>query len=422
MVSDLDTIKNILMDSDTFIKLNQSKQFKRIISLDKNIAVVDGDEWKRHKKVVNPAFKRGWDIKIFIKVGIKAINYMKKNGNDFELIKLLKNSTLDSLGLSIFDVDFNSIEDENCEISTLYVNFIKGINNIWFLLFPFLDNLPIPSRIQLKKDTDRFCQLLKDLINGKREQIKKYGVDNVKSSLLTMLIQSSDDNNSISDGLTDEEIISDVIVFFIAGHDTTAHTLSSILYYLSKDQDIQNKLRDEIIHVLGERSKNINEDIQITQEDLNKMKYLEAVINEGMRILPVASIITRQVAKDYYFNNEIQFKKGQPLLLNLALAMNNETKFKHPEEFNPNRFLIQNEKEEIQIDKKLTKDMIGFSVGPRMCIGNQFSLLEQKVFLILILLKFNVELPQDSIHCKHPILPALGISSPKDLKLNFIPI
>ncbi|KAI9297747.1 cytochrome P450 [Neoconidiobolus thromboides FSU 785] len=357
MVSDLDTIKTILMDSDNFIKLNQFKQFKRIVSLDQNIAVVDGEEWKRHKRVINPAFKRGRDINIFIKAGFKMINYMKKDENNFKLIDVLKNSTLDSL--------------------------------------------------------------VENLINEKREQIKKCGIDNVKLSLLTMLIQSSDNDHSTFNGLTDEEITSDVILLFIAGHNTTAHTLSCLLYFLSKNQDIQNRLRDEIIHVLGVKAKNINEDIKITHEELNKIIYFEAVINEGMRITPVATIITRKVAEDYCFNNEIQFKKGQPLLLNFALAMNDEKKFKNPKEFNLDRFLVLNENGEIQINKKLTKDMIGFSIRPRMYTGNQFSILEQKIFLILLLLTFKVDLPSDSIHRDYPILPSLGISSPKDLKLDF---
>ncbi|KAI9291072.1 cytochrome P450 [Neoconidiobolus thromboides FSU 785] len=423
MVADLELIKAILMDSQTFIKFNQNEQFKEIVSLDKNIASIDGNDWKRHKRVINPAFKRGWEIDTFIKIGIKMIQYMKLNEGQFELTKVLKSSTLDSLGLSIFDVDFDSIYNESSEIVSLYVKLIESLNNLWIILFPFLEKLPIPSRMQLKKDAARFRQLIKSIIDDKREEIKEDGIDEVKSSLLTMLIQSSDkDNNDYSNGLTDEEIINDVIIFFIAGHDTTAHTLSTILYLLSKNQDIQDKLRNEVYQVLGGKANNISKSIKITQEELNKMIYLEAVIIEGMRNIPVVSALARQASKDYYFNNEILLKKGQPLLLNFSLAMSNEKMFKCPEEFNPDRFLIKNGDGKIQINKKLTKDMIGFSVGPRMCIGTQFSILEQKIFLILLILNFKIELPDDSIHKDYPILSTFGLSSPQNLKLNFIPL
>ncbi|KAI9292164.1 cytochrome P450 [Neoconidiobolus thromboides FSU 785] len=411
------------MDSENFIKMKQNEDINQTKFLGNNIAFSNGKEWEKHRKVINPVFKKGWDINIFIKTGIKMINYMKINEDKFELITILKNSTLDALGLSIFDIDFNSIEDENCELALLYIKLVKSLSNLWFLLFPFLDKLPIPSRVQLKKDAEHFRQLIKSMINEKREQINKLEYDKIQSNLLTMLIQSSDTNdNDNSDGLTDEEIINDVIIFFIAGHDTTAHTISTILYYLAKNQDVQAKLRNEINQVLGKKSKNIK-DIKINQEELNKMVYLEAVITEGMRIVPVSTLIIREVSKDINFNNEIRFKKGQLLMLNLLLAMNNDNEFKNPEEFNPDRFLINNDNnEQAQINKKLSKDMITFGFGSRMCTGSQFSILEQKVYLILLLISFKIELPFDSLHHNYPVLPAFGIVSPKDLKLNFIAI
>ncbi|KAI9297499.1 cytochrome P450, partial [Neoconidiobolus thromboides FSU 785] len=384
-----------------------------------NIANIDGEEWKRHRRMINPIFKRGWDINVFFNIGINLIQHIQLNqtNKQFDLLSTLKRAALDSLGLSVFDVEFNYIENETNEMARLYVKLINAMDNIWFYVLPVLNYLPISSRLTLKKDAKRFRQLIQLMIDEKRQQLQQVNIDDIQPNLLTTLVQASD-NNTNDNGLTDEEIINDMIAFFIAGHDTTAHTISTILYYLSKNQDIQTKLRDEIYQIVGEKIKDSNKLHTITQDEINQMIYLEAVISESMRILPTVNMLPRKCTKDYYFENEIYFKKGQPLMLNFALAMKGNAHFKNPEEFNPNRFLIVNELGNLSINKKLTKELLGFGYGPRMCIGSQFSLLEQKVFLILILSTFNVELPENSPHYDNPTLPALGFISPKDLKLN----
>ncbi|KAI9298478.1 cytochrome P450 [Neoconidiobolus thromboides FSU 785] len=415
-VKDAEIIKKILLDDETFVKTKISEMMNDFGLFGTNFAEEpDKGVWKSHRKIINPAFKRGWDLGAFVTVANKICDIAQNAVNqEIEVLEVFKAATLDSLGLSILGIDFNSINNSDNQIAYLYNKISDGILSPLFYIFPFLDYFPFTSRMKLYDDTAKLRNYIKKLIDAERERLSVSGSDKQGTNVLSLMVQSSD---SGSEGLTNEMIIDDTIVFIIAGHDTTAHTLASAVYYLARYPEIQQKVRQEIKKLLGPKS--TLEELISNHTILNETVYLESVIYETMRTIPAIPILNRKLSRPVTLENNLLLNTGQEMTLHVGLAMKDPTLFKNPEEFQPERFLIA-EDNQTKIDKKMTNLLLNFGYGTRMCMGNQFSLLEQKVFLIALVHNFNITLPENSPHHDHPILPpAFTLHSPQDLKVKF---
>lgn len=147
------------------------------------------------------------------------------------------------------------------------------------------------------------------------------------------------------------------IQFFGAGFETSATTLSFILYELAKDQVAQRRVFEEIDSYLLKHKGKIN------YECVNEMPYLQACVKETMRLYPVLNLITREVVEDYTLPTGLCLEKGLRIHLPVYHLHYHADYFPDPEKFLPERFLPKNEK---NIEPY---SYIPFGEGPRMCIG-----------------------------------------------------
>jgi cytochrome P450 len=145
---------------------------------------------------------------------------------------------------------------------------------------------------------------------------------------------------------------------------------------LSKHQDVQKKLRNEIKKNLYEDNKRI----EINNENTKNIDYLNFVIKEGMRLFPpIAAIPLKKTTKEVVLG-DYKLPKGTLVQVNVRLIQRDPEIFDEPELFKPDRW-----SEEAQSKKKIPLySWIPFSQGPRICIGNNFSLMEQRIFLWLV--------------------------------------
>ena len=110
--------------------------------------------------------------------------------------------------------------------------------------------------------------------------------------------------------LTDDELVSNLAVFFVAGHETTASATASMMYYLAAHPEIQERCRAEVLSVLGDDP---NDDTTPTDEQLKQMTYLNNCIKETMRINPpTLGNLPRIASKDTQLG-EFVIPKGTPL-------------------------------------------------------------------------------------------------------------
>jgi cytochrome P450 len=350
-----------------------------------NVLYSDYHEWKRHRRVINPAFKKGWNLSTFSLCVEELFQRLEdsKKLEDLDIDNLMQRVTVEALGIEIMGIKFDGI------LSTNQHEFVKNFNYLMraaltpaYFIFPKLDNSWNPFRFDAYKKLNLVNEYFEELINKRREVMKK-DQDYDAKDVLSLLIES---NLNDVNGLTNEEVKNNTLIFFLAGQDTTSFTLCATLHLLAEHPDIQDKLRQEVISVLG-KEEYINEKFQVpTNEQLNKLELTNAVIQESMRLYPAVTILTNWICKKDYNHNGLKIPKNA-VIDTYIYAINRSPKyFKNPNTFDPSRYLAGG------IDTaKLESNWFSFSVGNRMCLGQSFSLVEQKIVLSNLIRRYIVK-------------------------------
>ncbi|XP_066602048.1 uncharacterized protein [Prorops nasuta] len=209
---------------------------------------------------------------------------------------------------------------------------------------------------------------------------------------MLQLMMDTGRNRKDMDDLTIEDMTSQAFIFFLAGFDTTATVMAFALLVLAIHPEAQDKLVQEIDQIF-EKSQG-----QPSYEDINNAEYLTAVINEILRLYPPQVIIDRVCVKDYELpaclpgSKPLKLKKDSYVWLPVYALHRDPAYFgENPNEFVPERFMKEN-KQKIELSC-----FMPFGVGPRMCIGNRFALLEIKVFIFHLLSRLRLEVSEKTV-------------------------
>jgi len=199
--------------------------------------------------------------------------------------------------------------------------------------------------------------------------------DNNTPSLLKMLMEANSDHKLSKSAMRDNAII-----FIVAGHETTATSLLYVLYNMSIHQDCQDKLREEINRVFPKT---------VNPEGVKELHYTSNVINESLRLYPPVGFLSRSTKEselklgDYVIPPNSSFS-----ILVYGLHRDPDVWGEDAENYKPERF--------DHLTKEQLQSFMPFGSGPRICIGNTFSLFEQKIFLAKLFRKYKVSLHPSS--------------------------
>ncbi|NWR68882.1 CP4V2 protein, partial [Centropus unirufus] len=196
-----------------------------------------------------------------------------------------------------------------------------------------------------------------------------------RKAFLDMLLSATDDEGN---KLSYMDIREEVDTFMFEGHDTTAAAMNWVLYLLGHNPEVQKKVHRELDEVFG------NSERPVTMDDLKKLRYLECVVKEALRIFPSVPLFARTLREDCNIRGYQVPKGTNVLIITYALHRDPEI-FPDPEEFRPERFLPENSK------GRHPYAYVPFSAGPRNCIGQRFAQMEEKTLLALILRRFWVD-------------------------------
>ncbi|ORY94215.1 cytochrome P450 [Syncephalastrum racemosum] len=383
-----------------------------------NIVFLSGHDWKRHRKIANPAFHRAFPVKMFANQTHDMFAAME--GQDtFDVVDLFSRLTLDAIGRAGFGFNFNALRDKDNKWVTGYNSIKDGMIKPLFIMFPIFDTKlrwMFPERCKAHAHLTEFLAMLDQIIENKRNVIaekKLASIDDNENDLLSLMIESGLEEGDAA-SLSNEELKANLCIFFLAGHDTTAYALSYIIYEMARHPDVQEKARQEALSILGDGS----DDVTPTFEQTKQMTYLNAVIKETLRLYnPVYGTTTRVANEDCDLNGHYM-PKGTMVNINIFDLHRNPAVWESPDEFKPERFLPGGEVER-QPGSGLA--WVPFSNGGRQCVGMQFSLVEQRVVLSLLLRKFTFHLPENSIHKEKLQLRGIvfGITSVNDLTVTF---
>ncbi|KAJ9088897.1 hypothetical protein DSO57_1018441 [Entomophthora muscae] len=407
MVCDAKLGRNILASSNVFSKFpaGGDEQLTMLLARklfgESNIIFSDDSDWRRHRKVAAPAFKKQWQPCLFG----DAMQDLFSNLDKVEPILIhdqLQRLALDTLGKGVFGYDFRALKDgEQNHYLKIYNNLNKMIFEPIYFMFPVLEKW-VPSRQRGHQMKDEFRAFLKQVIADRKKKI----VDGFQADdLLSLMIKETLSQDSC---LSDEEVLNDVYVFFLAGHDTTANTLTSIIYYLSKHQDIQDRARQEVLAIVGDSKQVICPTLEMTRS----MDYISCIIKESMRIITTVYQLRRYCRKDYPLGNGTVIPKGSTVIVHSWAIHHDPTIYPEPNIFNPDRF--------IDPHAIPAQNWMAFGSGSRKCIGTNFAQLEHKVVVAMLLQKYTFTLGPNA-SASAPTINGAGLARLIDVDVVFTP-
>jgi cytochrome P450 len=188
--------------------------------------------------------------------------------------------------------------------------------------------------------------------------------------------------------MTDVEVRDETMTLFLAGHETTANALSWTFHLLSRHPDVYARLRAEVDGALEGRTP--------TFEDVPRLPYAMRVIKEAMRLYPPAYIIGRQATRDVDIG-PYRLPKKMTAFINIYGMHRRAKYFPDPEKFDPDRFQPERE-------KQMKMSYVPFGGGPRVCIGNQFALLEGQLVLATLAQRVTFEAANDRAIEPEPLI------------------
>ncbi|XP_063153959.1 cytochrome P450 4A4-like isoform X2 [Candoia aspera] len=321
----------------------------------------------------------------------------------FEHVSLM---TLDSIMKCAFSYR------SNCQIDRDLDYYVQAVSDLTLLLFrrvistilrsDFLYSCT-PSGRQFKQacrlahqHTEKVIEERKNSLQNERE-LEKIQKKRHLDFLDILLCAKYEDGT----GLSDEDLRAEVDTFMFAGHDTTATGISWTLYAMAKHPEHQQKCREEIKEILGDR-----EDIH--WDDLGKMTYTTMCIKESFRIYSPVPSVSRKLSKPITFFDGRTLPEGIVVTVDIYSLHKNPRVWQDPFEFDPMRFSAENS------SKRHSHAFIPFAAGSRNCIGQQFAMNELKIALALTLLRFEIMLDAE----KPPIVvPQVVLKSENGIHL-----
>ncbi|KAF5277802.1 hypothetical protein FQR65_LT03783 [Abscondita terminalis] len=348
----------------------------------------EGSKWKKHRKLLTPAF-HFQILERFIDVFNNQSNVLIKKLEEVEhkevdIFPYIRLYALDVICEATMNTSINAQSNPTSD----YVKSVKEMCRIGM------------ERTLSIKIWDTVYMFTKDYQKERKALGYLHGLSNsvIKTRRKELQIQPStasiEDNSeskkkipfldilltSTVDGvpLTNEEIRNEVDTFMFAGHDTTTSAISFTLYCLSKYQELQDKVFEEIVEILGE-----GYNAPLSYENLQQLKYMEQFIKEVLRMYPPVPIFSRVLTEDSIYDGKIIPKGLQTVIFSYHLHHNPDL-FSNPEMFDPERFNAENS------TNISLYSYVPFSAGSRNCIGQKFAMLEIKSTLCKVLQKFKL--------------------------------
>ncbi|WP_027000465.1 cytochrome P450 [Eisenibacter elegans] len=230
--------------------------------------------------------------------------------------------------------------------------------------------VPTPKNIRLKRSMRTFDSLVTELIARQSSENQQY--------TLISLLQHIKDEATGKPALSEKNIKDEIKVFFVAGTDTSTHSLAWTLYLLAKHPVVLRKLQQEIDTVVGAES--------LTLAHTEALEYTEQVLQEAMRLYPPAWLISRSVETDDQVEG-FSIRKHTNVFISPYMLHRHPNYWVNPDAFEPERFAAEQK-------ASIPKDAyIPFGIGGRKCIGFRFAMLEMKTILTLLVQRFEWQIP-----------------------------
>ncbi|KAG9447963.1 hypothetical protein H6P81_014091 [Aristolochia fimbriata] len=396
-IMDPELIKEVMLNKSNHLEKVKINPLIELVA--PGLALLDGEKWAAHRRIMNPAFHVDKLKRMLPAIYTSCSTLIDKWRNlvvpdgscELDVWPELHHLTADVISRT----SFGSSYKDGMQIFELLSEQARLFTEAGqFACIPGYRYFPTKDNYRRKEIDRRVRALLKDMIMN-REKVMKMGQTSENDLLGLMMesnIRDSHEHDQALYSMSIEDIIEECKLFFFAGQETTAVLLTWTIVVLSMHPDWQQRAREEVLQFIGKaETPSIN--------DINNLKIVTMILHEILRLYPPVIFLVRTVHKDTTIGG-FNFPPGVVLTLQtLHVYRDPELWGFDAEEFNPERFAGG-----VASACKNLGAFMPFGFGPRICIGQNFAMMEAKVALAMILRDFSFELSPDYAHAPRAVL------------------
>ncbi|MDT7689196.1 MAG: hypothetical protein QOE46_1955 [Acidobacteriota bacterium] len=371
--------------SKNFIKAASMRSpfFHRLVG--NGLVTSEGDFWRRQRRLAQPAFHRD-RVNACGETMVGTTSGMLDGWRDGAVLDAhaeMMMLTQSVVAETLFSADVSS---ESGEIDEALASIVRPFSSQATLKWILDNRLPTPAHLRFNRAVRKIDNFVYRIIAERRAS----GADT--GDLLSMLLRAQDEDGT---QMTDQQLRDELMTIFLAGHETTALALTWALYLLAQNPEAEERLTAELEEVLGGRAP--------TATDMPRLRYVEWVVKEAMRLYPPAWGVGREAVRDCEVGG-YRIPAGMQLFAFQWVVQRDPRWFDEPERFRPERW------GEDAISRLPKYAYFPFGGGPRLCIGNYFATMEAVLILSTIAQRFRLRLVAEQTV---ELLPAMSLR-PKD--------
>ncbi|XP_063368415.1 cytochrome P450 6B2-like [Cydia amplana] len=403
VVQDPELIKLITTKDFYYFSSREISNYTHLEIMTQNLFFTQGNRWKVLRQNLTPLFSSSKMKNMFhlvencSKMFETLLDEETKKSPDLDVRATSVRFAMDSITSCAFGVNSN-VMGKDCDNNPFKVmgDLLFELSNyrgfkivaraIWPYVFYGLGFKTFPKEL----DTF-FNKLLSDVFKDRnyKPSARNDFVDlmlNLKENKflsgdsMSNVKSESEKKERINLEVTDELLIAQCIVFFAAGFETSASVMCFTLYELAKNPEKQLRLFDEVDAYLKKSGG------KVTYECLTELPYLEACVNEAMRLYPVLGVLAREVVEPYTLPSGLVLEKGMRIHLPVYHLHHNADLFPDPEKYRPERFMGEEKKNIVPYS------YMPFGEGPRICIGMRFARMQMIAGMVTLLKKYSLSL------------------------------
>jgi cytochrome P450 len=342
-----------------------------------SLFVLPNEQWRPRKRALQPVFSKQ-NVRVFgghMSRAAQAFVDRWRDGGEVDLDIECRRITMQSLGRSVLGIDLNEAADviaEHMHVASSYTADRA--------LRPFRAPrwLPTPARRRTRAAVASMRHVTDDILQACRADPTR------DAPLVHALIAATDPETG--QPLSDDDISNDLLIFILAGHDTTATALTYALWAVGHHPDIQDRVAAEVA-AIGDR--------ELTPEDVPRLGYTVQVLHEALRLCPPAAGVGRLAVRDIEVGG-YRVEAGTLLAVGIYALHRDPAIWEDPLVFNPDRFSPENSRDRDRWH------FIPFAGGARSCIGEHFARLETTLALATIVRSAEIRSVDKDFHCDVP--------------------
>ncbi|KAK9063901.1 hypothetical protein SSX86_017773 [Deinandra increscens subsp. villosa] len=389
-VADPTLVREVFSNYRKFVRTKVANPLRSLLAL--GLFNTEGDRWVQNRKIINPAFHLEKIKHMEPSIYVSCVEMMEKweelvtreNSSEVDVSPFFQSLAGDIISRTAFGSSFQ----EGRKIFVLQKELAELVAKIERSVYiPGSRFLPTKNNKRIKEIDREVKATIKGIIDKRMVAMKsgEASGDDLLGILLDSNQKEMKEHGNSKFGLTIDDVIEECKLFYFAGQDTTGHTLVWTMILLSQNNDWQTRAREEVLHVFGEKRPD--------NSGLNHLKTMNMILNEVLRLYPVVPTLARQMNEETKLGN-LTLPAGTFLELNALLIHHDKDIWgEDANEFNPERF-----SEGVLKATKGQASYIPFGGGPRICIGQNFAMLEMKMALTMILQRFSFELSPSYSH------------------------